>query len=330
MHSDSEWARERQWLRNKAKDARSLPSTDEEQLDQALAKRLKERIEKRAAQLWWQLFGANGHRLDTVEQEESFIAHLDKVFTYPTASQFISPADSVRRLYTTRQYSRRGRSQKVEFVAPAVPRLLEMMLFGYFPFENTWIFLDRRGRTHSDGTRRPKQWLALPPDVVPLDRLGIAIEINLFGGSIYSDNPGNLFSSLKASEKERLAGECGSVGTHEEWLAAIVENIFSDKGYQSRIWVSFAGEVNDKHQTLAELLANDGPVPGKKVVMQDGNYLNCSLNNLVTRSSRGRRMACSACFQLTTADQSQLLKDATGSSFRLCLSCMRWRLKNLR
>ena len=330
MISDSEWAREREWLRKKARDARSLARSEEEQLDYILAKRLKERIERRAAQLWWQLFGANGHRLDTIEHEESFIAHLSKVFTYPTAGQFISPADSLRRLYTTPQYSRRGRLQQVEFVAPSVPRLLELMLFGYFQFEDTWIFLDRRGKKHSDGTRRPKQWLALPRNTIPSDRLGIAIEIDLFGGSIYSDNPGNLFSSLKASEKEHLAREYGSVGTHEDWLAAIVENIFFDKGYRSRIWISFAGEVNDKHQTLAELLANDGPVLGKKVVMQDGNYLNCALENLVTCSSRGRRMACSACFQLTTADQSQLLKDATGSSFRVCLSCMRWRLKNLR
>lgn len=330
MLSDSEWMKEREWLRKKARDARSLARSEEEQLDQVLAKRLKERIEKRTAQLWWQLFGVNGHRLDTIEHEESFIAHLSKVFTYPTAGQFISPADSPRRLYTTNQYSRRGRFEQVEFVAPSVPRLLELMLFGYFQFEDTWIFLDRRGKKHSDGTRRPKQWLALPRNAVPSDRLGITIEIGLLRGSIYSENPGSLFSSLKPSEKEHLAREYGSIGTHEDWLATMVENIFFDRGYKSGIWINFAGETNDQHQTLAELLANDGPVPGKKVVMHDGNYLNCSLENLVTRSSRGRRMACSACFQLTTADQSQLLKDATGSSFRLCLSCMKWKFKHQR
>ncbi|MGA3828092.1 hypothetical protein [Pseudomonas chlororaphis] len=329
----SEWEQERKWLRKKAKDARGLTDAEEEQLDRALAKQLKERIGKRASQLWWQLFGIEGHRLDSVEHEARFIAHLDKVFAYPRASQLISVTEAPRHLHTASRFirNRRVAYQEVEFLAPSASRLLELMLYGYFPFEDTWIFLDRRGERSSDGFNKPKQWLALPRGVVPTDRLGITIEIGIFGSHpIRSENPANLFSSLQPSEKEHLAKEFGSVGTHDQWLAKIVENIFAESRswLRSRIKISFAGEMDDQQQSLAALLANGGPISGKRVSMLDGNYLNCHPDNLVTRSSRGRRMACSICREPTTPDQSQLIKDTGGSSARLCHACLKWKLKN--
>lgn len=335
MYTESEWELERKWLQKKAKDARSLTSAEEEQLDRGLAKRLKDRIEKRASQLWWQLFGVNGHCLDSIEHEAHFIAHLSEIFAYPDASQLIDLVETPRRLHTASRFIRNRRvvNQKVEFLAPPPSRLLELMLYGYFPFENTWIFLDRRGERSSDGFNKPKQWLALPPGVVPTDRLGITIEITPFGkGPIRSGNPANLFSGLQPSEKALLAKEFGSVGTHTEWLEGIVENIFAESRswLRSTIRINFAGETDDQYQTLAEVLANGGPISGKRVAMLDGNYLNCHPNNLVTRSSRGRRMACSICREPTTTDQSQLIKDTGGSSARLCHACLKWKLKNQR
>lgn len=335
MHTESEWERERKWLRKKAKDARSLTSAEEAQLDQALAKRLKDRIEKRASQLWWQLFGVNGHRLDSIEHEARFIAHLSEVFPYPAASQLIGLSETPRRLHTAFRFIRNRRvvNHEVEFLAPSASRLLELMLYGYFSFEDTWIFLDRRGERSADGFKKPKQWLALPRGVTPTDRLGITIEITPFGNSrIRSGSPANLFSRLQPAEKELLAKEFGSVGTHTQWLEGIVENIFAESRswFRSTIRINFAGESDDQYQTLAELLANDGPISGKRVAMLDGNYLNCHPDNLVTRSSRGRRMACSICREPTTADQSQLFKDTGGSSARLCHACLKWKLKNQR
>lgn len=317
--------RSRAWLRSRAKDARSLTAEEEEYLDRELASKLRERMEYEAAVRWWQLFGVEGHSLDCLEAEAIFISHLDKIFKCPAASQFLTPTETKRRLHHGYHFSRQRVYHSVEFVAPPATRLLELMLYGYFPYENTWIYLDRRSELSSDGYRKPKQWLALPPGVIPRDRLGITIDIGLgWHTPIRSRSPAALFSSLRSSEKESLAREYGAEGSREYWLEQIVENMFAEKGCRSRVRVTYAGESEGRHLTLAELIAEGGRVPGKKVVMQDGDFLNCAPANLVTRSSRGRTMSCRTCRRPTTRDESELTKDSAGSSLRVCHSCLRW------
>lgn len=322
--SNSEYETSRAWLRAKAKDARSLSAEEEAYLDRELAIKLRERMEHEASVRWWQLFGLEGHRLGSVEAEAQFITHLDKIFKYPPASEFLTPSDTKRRTHHAYHFSRQCVYHGVEYVAPPTTRLLELMLYGYFPHENTWIYLDRRSQLSSDGYKKPKQWLALPPGEIPQDRLGITIEISVGWKSlIRSQSPAALFSSLKPFEKESLAREFGSEGSHQHWLEQIVEGIFFERGHRSRISISYAGESEGDYLTLAELIAQGGRMPGKKVVMQDANFLNCEPGNLVIRSRSGRAMACKSCHSLTTKEHSEITKDAAGSSFRVCHSCLR-------
>ncbi|MCP8633425.1 hypothetical protein PUR31_02330 [Pseudomonas mosselii] len=326
--SYSGYEKNRAWLRAKAKDARSLSAEEEVYLDRELAMKLRERMEHEASVRWWQLFGLEGHRLDSMEAEAQFITHLDKIFKCPPASEFLAPTDTKRRLHHAYHFSRQGVYHGVEYLAPPTTRLLELMLYGYFPYGNTWIYLDRRSQLSSDGYKKPKQWLALPPGETPQDRLGITIEISVGWKSlIRSQSPAALFSSLRPFEKESLAREFGSEGSHQYWLEQIVEGLFFERGHRSRISISYAGESEGLHLTLAELIAEEGRTPGKKVVMQDGNYLNCEPGNLIVRSSRGRTMSCKTCRRPTTKDQSEITKDSLGSSLRICHSCLRWLTK---
>ncbi|MEN5033855.1 hypothetical protein [Pseudomonas sp. TWI929] len=312
------------WLRAKAKDARRLSIAEEEFLDRELAIKLRERMELEASVRWWQLFGLEGHRLDSIEAEAQFIAHLDGIFKCPPASQFLTPTDSKRRVHHAYHFSRQRVYHGAEYLAPPTTRLLELMLYGYFPYWNTWIYLDRRSELSSDGYRKPKQWLALPPGEIPQDRLGITIEISVGWRSlIRSQSPAALFSSLKPFEKENLAKEFGAEGTHQHWLEQIAENLFAERGRLSRLSITYAGELEGDYLTLAELIAQGGRLPGKKVVMQDDDFLNCEPDNLVTRSSRGRTMACRSCRNPTTKELSTITKDSRGSSYRVCHSCLR-------
>ena len=153
------------------------------------------------------------------------------------------------------------------------------------------------------------------PQGAPQDRLGITIEISVGWRSlIRSQSPAALFSSLKPFEKENLAREFGSEGSHQYWLEQIVEGLFLERGHRSRISISYAGEPEGDYLTLAELIAQGGRMSGK-VVMQDANFLNCEPGNLVSRSSRGRAMACKSCRNPTTKEHSEITKDAVGSSF---------------
>lgn len=327
--SYSDWERNRAWLRAKAKHARFLSAEEEEYLDRELAIKLRERMEHEASVRWWQLFGVEGHRLDCIEAETQFIGHLDEIFKCPPASHFLAPTEAKLRLHHAYHFSQRGVYHGVEFKAPPTTRLLELMLYGYFPYEDTWIYLDRRSELSSDGYKKPKQWLALPRGETPRDRLGITIEISLLGLTpIRSQSPAALFSSLKPSEKENLAREYGAEGSHQHWLEQIVESLFAERGRRARIRISYAGESEGHHLTLAELIAEGGRTPGKKVIMHDGNYLNCEPGNLFTRSSRGRTMSCRTCRRPTTRDQSELTKDSAGSSLRVCHSCLRWMTKS--
>lgn len=148
-------------LRAKAKDARSLSAEEEAYLDRELAIKLRERMEHEASIRWWQQFGIEGHSLDCLEAEAKFITHLDNIFKCPPASQFLAPSDTKRRSHHAYHFSRQCVYHGVEYVAPPTTRLLELMLYGYFPYENTWIYLDRRSQLSSDGYKKPKQWLAL-------------------------------------------------------------------------------------------------------------------------------------------------------------------------
>ena len=109
--------KEQEWLAAKAKDIPALPAEDIAFLDQAIAQQLKVKITKIVAQRWWNLFGSQGHRLDTIEDEENFIAHLDKAFRWPAASELIAPPSHERRSYNVRDVARRGMPQRVEFNA---------------------------------------------------------------------------------------------------------------------------------------------------------------------------------------------------------------------
>lgn len=326
--SYSDYEKSRAWLRAKAKDARSLSNEEEEYLDRQIAIELRKRMEHDASVRWWQLFGLEGHRLDSVEAEAQFIAHLDKIFKYPPASQFLTPTDSNRRIHNAYHFSRQGVYHGIEYLAPPTTRLLELMLYGYFPYGNTWIYLDRRSQLSSDGFRSPKQWLALPPGETPQDRLGITIEISVGWKSlIRSQSPAALFTNLKPFEKENLAREFAAEGSHQHWLEQIVEGLFMERGHRSRISIIYAGESEEQPLTLAEVIAQKGRIPGKKVVMQDGDYLNCEPANLVIRSNRGRTMSCKTCRRPTNKDQSEITKDSLGSSLRICHSCLRWMTK---
>lgn len=326
--SYSGYEKSRAWLRAKAKDARSLSAEEEAYLDRVLAIKLRERMEHEASVRWWQLFGLKGHRLDSVEAEAEFITHLDIIFKCPAASEFLAPTDTKRRSHHAYHFSRQCVYHGVEYLAPPTTRLLELMLYGYFPYENTWIYLDRRSQQSPDGYKMPKQWLALRPGEIPQDRLGITIEISTGWKSlIRSQSPAALFSSLKPFEKENLAREFGSEGSHQHWLEQIVEGLFMERGHRSRISITYAGESEEQPLTLAEVIAQKGRIPGKKVVMQDGDYLNCEPGNLVIRSNRGRTMSCKTCRRPTTKDQSEITKDSLGSSLRICHSCLRWMTK---
>jgi hypothetical protein len=320
----SDYQKSQAWLRAKAKDARSLSNEEEEYLDHQLAIELRKRMEHEASVCWWQLFVLEGHLLHSIEAEAQFIDHLDRIFKYPSASQLLTPTDSKRRVHHAYHFSRQGVYHGVEYLAPPTTRLLELMLYGYFLYENTWIYLDRRSELSSDGYRKPKQWLALPTGENPQDKLGITIEISVGWRSlIRSQSPAALFSSLKPFEKESLARQFGSEGTHENWLEQIAKNLFAERGRRSRIGISYAGESEGDYLTLAELIAQGGRMPGKKVIMQDDDFLNCEPANLVTRSSRGRTMACRSCRNPTTKDHSTIAKDSKGSSYRVCHSCLR-------
>jgi hypothetical protein len=322
----TEWHREQEWLRAEAKKARTLTADEERYLDAGLAKRLKERVEQEASLSWWQLFGVDGHYLDSEESEAQYISHLDKIFKCPAASLLIAPAQVPRRSYKAYHFTRKGTIERVEFTAPKVSRLLELMLYGYFPYEGIWIYLDRRRELTADGFQKPKQWLALPPGVTPKDRLGITIEILIGRRWVCSDTPQALFSNLDPAGKESFAREYGGVGSRSHWLECMTESAFYERGSRTKIRINYAGE-SGQHLTLAELLANGGNIPGKQVMMQDGNFLNCYAGNLITRSSRGRRMSCHTCRMPTNRDHSEIVKDSFGSSLRLCHSCMAWMVR---
>jgi hypothetical protein len=320
---NSDQGNDQTWLAEKAKDIPALPPEDIAFLDQAIAQQLREEITKIAAQRWWNLFGSQGHRLDTIKDEENFIAHLDKVFSCPAASELLAPPSNERRSYSVHDVTRRGMSQRVEFSAPSASRLMELMLFGFFKYAGHWIYLFRTGDRTADGYKPPEQWWALPKTKAPSDRLGISIQIRGFRLDA-SVSPASAFSDLSGEQRERLAVEFGRVGTHQAWLAGIVENIMRTIVHEQSLSIQFAGEYPSGGIPLAELIANDGHMAGKKIVPINGDFFDCRPENLKTTSSRGRKMVCRICQRPTTPNKSERIKDSTGSRVRVCHACATW------
>jgi hypothetical protein len=318
----SDWDKEQEWLAAKTKDIPALPPEDIIFLDQAIAQQLRVKITKIAAQRWWNLFGSQGHRLDTIKDEENFIAHLDKVFSCPAASELIAPPSHERRSYNVRDVARRGMPQQVEFSAPPASRLMELMLFGFFNYAGHWIYLLRTGDRTADGYKPPEQWWALPQAKAPFDRLGISIQIRGFRLDA-SVSPASAFSDLSGEQRERLAVEFGRVGTHQEWLAGIVENLMHSSIHEQSLSIQFAGEYPSGGIPLAELIANDDHMAGKKIVPINGDFFDCRPENLKTTSNRGRKMACRICLRTTTPNESERIKESTGSRVRVCHACIR-------
>lgn len=320
----NDWYQERSWVEKKAKEASSLSAEDIAFLDRGIAQRIKEQLEQRAAYYWWKLFGLQGHSLETLEDEARFVCELDKVFVYPAPSDLLSPATGARQPYTVRYISKRGKQEIAEFIAPPPSRLLELMLYGYFRHRDSWIYLSRssKGGASSSGSQ-PGQWMVLPETARPSERLGLIIKVC---ATPLHDSvpPGAAFSSLSDKAKIQLAGRIGSKGTHLEWLQSIIDNSTKQRLRGWGLSIYLAGEYPTDGFPLAELIANDGHISGKKVETINGNLFDLRPENLRTKSSRGRKMVCSACRKPTTAEDSRRVKDASGSSIRICRSCQAW------
>jgi hypothetical protein len=162
----------------------------------------------------------------------------------------------------------------------------------------------------------------LPQAKAPFDRLGISIQIRGFRLDA-SVSPASAFSDLSGEQRERLAVEFGRVGTHQEWLAGIVENLMHSSIHEQSLSIQFAGEYPSGGIPLAELIANDDHMAGKKIVPINGDFFDCRPENLKTTSNRGRKMACRICLRTTTPNESERIKESTGSRVRVCHACIR-------
>jgi len=315
---DQKWA----WRQAKAKEASHLPEEEIAFLDRAFAQRIKERLERQAASSWWALFGSQGHSLETLEDEARFVCELDKVFICPSASSLLSPANGARKSYTVRYRTKQAEQATTTFTAPTPSRLFELMLFGFFRYEGRWIYLSRQGSNATQHEQRPNQWMVLAETDSPHERLGLTITVNTYRGR-ETVQPTAVFSSLSARKKVELAADCGVTGTHQEWLQSIADNATKAGIREQTISILLAGQYATTGFPLAQLIANGGPVPGKRVEVINGSPFDLRTENLRTRSSRGRKMVCNACHRPTTDAESKRVKDSTGSTFRFCNACQK-------
>ena len=67
---------------------------EEEYLDRELAIKLRDRMEHEASVRWWQLFGLEGHRLDSVEAEAQYISLGQNLRARLQASSLLRPIRS--------------------------------------------------------------------------------------------------------------------------------------------------------------------------------------------------------------------------------------------
>ena len=316
------WNQKWAWRQAKAKEASRLSEDEIAFLDRVFAQRIKERLERQAARSWWTLFGSQGHSLETLEDEARFVCELDKVFVFPSASSLLSPANGARRSYTVPYRTKQGEQATTSFIAPTPSRLFELMLFGLFQYKGRWIYLSRQGSNATQHDSHPNQWMVLAETDSPHERLGLTITVNTYRGR-ETVSPSAVFSSLPARKKEELAADCGVEGTHEEWLQSIADNATKAGIREQTISALLAGQYATTGFPLAELIANGGHVPGKRVEVINGSPFDLRTENLRTRSSRGRKMVCNACHRPTTATESKRVKDSTGSSFRFCNACQK-------
>lgn len=323
----ADWRQQRAWQQAKAKEASRLTEEEIAFLDRAFAQRIRERLEQQAATSWWALFGSLGHSLETLEHEARFVRELDRVFIYPSASSLLSPAIEKRKSYTVQYLSKQAERTTGTFIAPPPSRLLELMLFGFFRYRGRWIYLSREKGKTSQNYRHPSEWMALDPTERPIERLGLTVTINTNQGR-QTAPPNAVFSSLSESKRVALSRECGLPGSHQEWLQSIADNAFKPRPRDQTISILLAGQYRTTGLPLAELIANGGHIPGKKVESTDGNLFDLRPQNLCTKSSRGRKMICNSCRRPTSAIESKRIKDSTGSTFRFCNACEAWALRN--
>lgn len=292
-----------------------------------MSQAIKERIIDLVADRWWELFGSLGHRLDSTDDEEKFIAHLDKIITYPSASELIAPPRKDRISYGFRYSRAQGKLYRHELIAPPVARLLELMLHSFFFYSGRWIYLLRTQNRTAGGIKLPHQWWALPETTTPTDRLGVNVQLNIkgrnYGWTQTQISPSNPFSGMSPTQKEDIAVEYGVMGDQDEWLEGIATLINKSSFRDGTVSIQFAGDYTSGGFPLAELIANGGHISGKKVEPINGNYLDCRPENLRTKSSRGRTMVCHFCRRPSTPTDSTRIKDSTGSSVRICHPCMK-------
>ncbi|PQO96757.1 hypothetical protein C5612_30170 [Pseudomonas frederiksbergensis] len=319
----SDWEKEQSWLREKAREAGSLSAEDNAFLDKGIAQRIREKLERRAASQWWALFGLQGHKLDSLKDEAQFICGLDKVFIHPKPSNLLSPATGARRSYSVQYLTKQGEPATAEFIAPPPSRLLELMLCGFFRYGEHWIYL---GRSTNNTHYQPEQWIVLPDTDEPNERLGLKVEVSGLQTHIA---PGAVFSSLTNKGKMRLAEDFGSQGTHAEWLQSIVDNLTTSRPWDAPLSVRLAGEYATGGFPLAELIANGTHIKGQKVEVISGNPFDLRPENLRTKSSRGRKMTCSTCKKPATAKDSEKVRDSTGSTLRVCRTCLDWAAREI-
>lgn len=318
-HDWSEWEKERKQREKKAKEVHRLDASDLALIDDRISGHLKDELRRWAAHRWWKLFGSQGHSLNTLEDESSFIRGLDTAFPYPSPSNLLAAPSHARQEYTTREITKRGDIRDVSFNGPPVSRLLSLMLYGFFDFQGQWIYLNRTGQ-YPNGEKAPEQWHVMCAD--PTDRLGIRVTVNARYRGRHHPPPDAVFSALPSKVKEYVAADIDPTETHREWLEGIADILCKTK-YDPRppTFLELAGDYELDSYPLADLIANGKRTSGKRVEPVNGNYFDCRPDNLSSRSSVGRKMKCNYCRKPTTAKESSRIKDSTGSTFRICRTC---------
>lgn len=323
----SEWEKRRQWLKKKAREVKNLSSEDLAFIDNRISEHLKDSLKRWAAQEWWSLFGSQGHTLSTLEDESRFIATLDKIFVYPAPSSLLEPPTHSRQMFTATEIAKRGGTRrKVEFYAPPVGRLLELMLYGFFDFEDRWIFLSRINRPPGKAPSL-QQWHVLEKAIQPSDKLGVRVTVKTGWRGWHQPPPNAIFSSLPMASREYVASHHGAPGTHQEWMEELALDLCKGSPRsEPTISVDLAGEYPMESYPLADLIAQGEHISRKRTEPINGNHLDCRPENLRIRSSLGRKMQCRLCKKPTTPDASKRVKDSLGSSARVCIACIQDRL----
>lgn len=292
-------------------------------IDNRISEHLKGSLRRWAAHRWWKLFGSQGHTLETLEDESRFIESLDRVFAFPAPGSLIAAPSHARQEYITREITKRGALQNVSFYGPPIGRLLELMLYGFFDFDGRWIFINRSGE-FPNGEKAPDQWHVLSEHIRPSDRLGVRVTVThrtFRGKKKHHPPPNTVFSGLSAIAKEHVAAGSKSPETHQEWLEWLAKELCHHPWDSPPTTIELAGDYALDSYPLTDLIASGKRISGIRVDPINGNYFDCRPENLASRSSKGRKMKCNSCRKPTTPTESTRVKDSTGSTFRICLTC---------